>query len=95
MNILEQDELHAPVLDAVMHLFLRQISTIKSHDGGKEGYFGIHKVNSYHLQWTRRYCFSSKFAIFKCNKDKNNAPSLPFVFVRASVANLRGICVKI
>ena len=35
------------------HIFLRQISTIKSHDGGKEGYFGNHKVNSYHLQSTR------------------------------------------
>ena len=33
----------------VLHIFLRQISTIKSHDGGKEGYFGNQKVNSYHL----------------------------------------------
>ena len=35
------------------HMFLRQISTIKSHDVGKEGYFGNHKVISYHLQLTR------------------------------------------
>ena len=47
-----------PLLDVAAfglghHIFLRQISTIKSHDGGKEGYFGNHKVNSYHLQSTR------------------------------------------
>ena len=35
------------------HIYLRQISTIKSHDGGKEGCFGNHKVNSYRLQSTR------------------------------------------
>ena len=37
----------------ISHIFLRQISTIRSHDGGKERYFGNHKVNSYHLQSTR------------------------------------------
>ena len=35
------------------HVFLRQISAIKSHDRGKRGYFGNHKVISYHLQLTR------------------------------------------
>ena len=41
----------APKLPA--HIFLRHISTIKSHDRGKGGYFGNHKVISYHLQLTR------------------------------------------
>ena len=35
------------------HMFLREISTIKSHDRGKRGYFVNHKVISYHLQSTR------------------------------------------
>ena len=38
---------------AERHMFLQQISTIKSHDRGKPGYFGNHKVISYHLQLTR------------------------------------------
>ena len=38
---------------SLAHMFLRQISTIKSHDRGKRGYFGNHKVISYHLQLTR------------------------------------------
>ena len=37
----------------LINIFLRQILTIKSHDGGKEGDFVNHKVNSYHLQSTR------------------------------------------
>ena len=36
-----------------MHMFLWQVSTIKSHDGGKRGHFGNHKVISYYLQLTR------------------------------------------
>ena len=35
------------------HMFVTEISTIKSHDRGKRGYFGNHKVISYHLQLTR------------------------------------------
>ena len=38
---------------SLQHMFLRQISTIKSHDHGKRGYFGNYKVISYHLQSTR------------------------------------------
>ena len=40
------------------HMFLRQISTIKSHDRGKRGYFGNHKVISHHLQLTSNYPFT-------------------------------------
>ena len=36
-----------------VHMFLRQISTIKSSDRGKRGYFGNHKVINYYLQSTR------------------------------------------
>ena len=36
-----------------VHMLLRQILTIKSHDRGKRGYFSNHKVISYHLQLTR------------------------------------------
>ena len=35
------------------HMFLQQVSTIRSHDRGKRGYFGNTKVISYHLQLTR------------------------------------------
>jgi len=34
-------------------MLMRQISTIKSHDRRKRGYFGNHKVISYHLQLSR------------------------------------------
>ena len=36
-----------------LHMLLWQIATIKSHDRGKRGYFGNHKVISYHLQLSR------------------------------------------
>ena len=39
--------------NVALHIFLRQISTIKSYDLGKLGYFCNHKVISYHLQLTR------------------------------------------
>ena len=39
-------------MDIATHMLLRQISTIKSHDRGKLGYFGNHKVISYHSQLT-------------------------------------------
>ena len=34
-------------------MFLWQISTIKTHDRGKLGYFGNHMVIGYYLQLTR------------------------------------------
>ena len=40
-------------IECTAHMFLQQISTIKSLDRGKRGYFGNHKVISYHLQSTR------------------------------------------
>ena len=49
------------------HMFLRQISTIKSVDRGKRGYFGNHKVISYHLQLTRGAQPSGQSSLYLLN----------------------------
>ena len=53
------------------HIFLRHISTIKSHDREKGGYFVNHKVISYHLQLTRGAQPTGQLSLYLLNDIKS------------------------